>query len=259
MLCKEGELARHARLAAPARRKFAADLDKAPLVWRHCPFGVHDLLGAARPYVYVTMLRLPFARMASWFAYCTTYSKDKCHTAPYKQRDAAESKMLAFYGARRRKYDAFPPAKVEAARAAPVAKLATFHPNWIEYALDDNYATRMVAGGPMHDHPVPLPAAALDAARDHLRTQYAFVGTLERQAESLCVLGALVGAPVAKVQGDKHRGPTTHTKSKDHPADFLAKFADYARLDAELYKEADALLEAHVADAFPQCRRGGGP
>ena len=32
-----------------------------------------------------------------------------------------------------------------------------------------------------------------------------------------------------------------------------------ARLDAELYKEADALLEAHVADAFPQCRRGGGP
>ena len=106
---------------------------------------------------------------------------------------------------------------------------------------------------------MPLPAAALDAARDHLRTQYAFVGTLERQAESLCVLGALVGAPVAKVQGDKHRGPTTHTKSKDHPADFLAAFADYARLDAELYKEADALLEAHVADAFPQCRRGGGP
>ena len=26
---------------------------------RHCPFGLHDLLGSARPYIYVTMLRLP--------------------------------------------------------------------------------------------------------------------------------------------------------------------------------------------------------
>ena len=26
-------------------------LTQAPLVWRHCPFGLHELLGPARPYV----------------------------------------------------------------------------------------------------------------------------------------------------------------------------------------------------------------
>ncbi|KAH8054842.1 hypothetical protein JL722_8793 [Aureococcus anophagefferens] len=92
------------------------------------------------------MLRRPFARLASWFAYCDAYSKDKCHTAPYRARGPG-SRMLAFYDARRRKYAAVPPAKIEAARNAPVAKLATFHPNWLEYALDDNYATRMRAAG----------------------------------------------------------------------------------------------------------------
>ena len=146
LLCKEGELARHARLAPAARDRFARDLAAAPLVWRHCPYGVHALAAPARPYVYVTMLRRPFARLASWFAYCDAYSKDKCHTAPYRARGPG-SRMLAFYDARRRKYAAVPPAKIEAARNAPVAKLATFHPNWLEYALDDNYATRMLAAG----------------------------------------------------------------------------------------------------------------
>ena len=41
------------------------------------------------------------------------------------------------------------------------------------YALDDNYATRMVAGGEWHDHSIPLPAEALQVARANLRTQRA--------------------------------------------------------------------------------------
>ena len=82
LLCKEGELARHARLSPSTKKRFATSLSTAPLVWRHCPFGAHEMLGATRPYIYVTMLRQPFARMASWFAYCTTYSPDKCHSAP---------------------------------------------------------------------------------------------------------------------------------------------------------------------------------
>ena len=111
---------------------------------------------------------------------------------------------------------------------------------------------RRLAGGAFHDHPVPLPPAALDAALGHAATEYAFVGTLERQAESLCVLGALLGARVAPARGDKHKGPTTHTKASDLPADFVDAFAAYAKLDDALYARADELLTAHVA-RFPAC------
>ena len=111
-------------------------------MWRHCPFGAHELLGDERPYVYITMLRKPFSRMASWFAYCDKYSRDKCHTAPYQVHGG--SKILNFYQARRRKYDSIEPSKLDAARSAPVINAQTFHPNWLEYALDDNYASSCV-------------------------------------------------------------------------------------------------------------------
>ena len=89
--------------------------------------------------------------------------------------------MLAFYDARRRKYAAVPPAKIEAARNAPVAKLATFHPNWLEYALDDNSQARMLCGGDAHDARLgALGAAELACAREHLTDEYAFVGVLDR-------------------------------------------------------------------------------
>ena len=115
----------------------------------------------------------------------------RCHTAPYKQRGTG-SAILGFYAARKHKYETVPKEKIEAARRESVTALATFHPNWLEFALDDNYATRMICGGDMHDHAVPLPSSALDCAVDNLNYHYAFVGALERQAESLCVLGALV-------------------------------------------------------------------
>ena len=142
LLCKEGALARLQRLAHPLRRQFKRQLEEAPLVWRHCPFGAHELLGEERPYVYITMLRKPYSRMASWFAYCDKYSRDKCHTAPYQVHGG--SKILNFYQARRRKYDSIEPSKLDAARSAPVINAQTFHPNWLEYALDDNYASSCV-------------------------------------------------------------------------------------------------------------------
>lgn len=253
LLCKEGELARHARLGARSRAKFAAALERAPLVWRHCPFGSHALLGRDRPYVYVTVVRRPLARMASWFAYCDTYSKDKCHTAPYAPRGGG-SKMLQFYDARRRKYQAVPPAKIEAARRGEAKTLSTFHPNWLEFALDDNYATRMLCGGDAHDHAVPLPVAARDCAIANLRTQYAFVGALERQSESLCVLSSLLGATAAATSGDARKGPTTHTSAANHPADFVEAFSRYVAHDDVVYAEATSLLDAHLA-VFPRCRK----
>ena len=130
LLCKEGALARLQRLAHPLRRQFKRQLAEAPLVWRHCPFGAHELLGDERPYVYITMLRKPFSRMASWFAYCDKYSRDKCHTAPYQVHGG--SKILNFYQARKRKYDSIEPSKLDTARSAPVINAQTFHPNWLE-------------------------------------------------------------------------------------------------------------------------------
>ena len=70
----------------------------------------------------------------------------------------------------------------------------------------------MVAGGAYHDAPVPVDGGALTTARQNLRTQYAFVGALERQRESLCVLSALLGVATPKASGDRLKGPTTHTK-----------------------------------------------
>ena len=94
-------------------------------MWRHCPFGAHELLGEERPYVYITMLRKPYSRMASWFAYCDKYSRDKCHTAPYQVHGG--SKILNFYQARKRKYDSIEPSKLDTARNAPVINAQTFH------------------------------------------------------------------------------------------------------------------------------------
>ncbi|KAH8044060.1 hypothetical protein JL721_12956 [Aureococcus anophagefferens] len=127
LLCKEGELARHARLAPAARDRFARDLAAAPLVWRHCPYGRHA--APARPYVYVTMLRRP-SRASRPGSPTATPTPDVPHGAVR----AARARGCSRYDARRRKYAAVPPAKIEAARNAPVAKLATFHPNWLERA-----------------------------------------------------------------------------------------------------------------------------
>ena len=110
----------------------------------------------------------------------------------------------------------------------------------------------MVAGGIYHDAPVPVDGGALTTARDNLRKQYAFVGALERQRESLCVLSALLGVAMPKASGDRLKGPTTHTKG-NVPEDFREAFAAYVAQDDQLYAEALELLDAHV-EAFPRCK-----
>jgi hypothetical protein len=66
-LCREGELGRFYLMARAERKAFAADLGTSALQWRHCPFGLHELLPPAVPHVYITMLRDPFDRMLSWY------------------------------------------------------------------------------------------------------------------------------------------------------------------------------------------------
>ena len=85
-----------------------------------------------------------------------------------------------------------------------------------------------------------------------MRKQYAFVGALERQRESLCVLSALLGVATPKASGDRLKGPTTHTKG-NVPEDFREAFAAYVAQDDQLYAEALELLDAHV-EAFPRCK-----
>jgi len=244
-LCREGELARHHRLTEATLHKYRDLLSRTPLVWRHCPFGVHELLGNARPYVYVTMVRKPAQRMVSWFAYCDKYSKDKCHTGPFAR--PGWSRLRAFYSARRDKYAS------ESPRSKAASQLGTFHPNWLEYSLDDNYQTRMLCGGEAHDADVPLAPSAADCAVHNLKYQYAFVGLLERRDASLCVLKHMLGLEMRHDPNkDDKRGPTTHSDGAIEN-DFSESFASYFALDNAVYAEAGNVLDAHL-ERFPQCR-----
>lgn len=256
-LCKEGALARHHRLHASDRYTFAQALIHTPLVWRHCPYGIHTLVEPARPYVYVTMLRQPAARMASWFAYCDRYSPNKCKTdtklLEIQLRQSNElSRMTAFYRTRRSTAS-------KLSRPGPPRALTTFHPDWLEFVLDDNYATRMICGGGAHEARPPLANASLSCAEAHLEHEYAFVGALERRDESLCVLAHMLGFPRflrqnAAGAAAKLRGPTTDSRFTQLPRDFLDEFAGYMRLDNLLYASAVNILELHLTQ-FPQCNQ----
>ena len=247
LLCKEGELGRHHRLAPNQKAKFKGPLRDAALVWRHCPYGVHQLLDS-RPYMYVTMLRKPAERMVSWFAYCDQYSPDKCKTGRFTApRDA--SRLIAFYQTRQAKYQ-----RISHDRRT---SLATFHEDWLEFALDDNYAVRMICGGDAHDSEVPLYDDALLCAQTHLRA-YTFVGTLELRDLSICLLSHLLGIPSQPGNGGpkrreklKLRGPTTNTHAV--PDAFTTTFASYLRLDNDLFALATDLV-LHQATLHSECR-----
>lgn len=257
LLCREGGLGRHHRLHASDRQSFAQAIRHTPLVWRHCPYGIHTLVEPTRPYVYVTMLRQPSARLASWFAYCDRYSPNKCKTNTKRfdvllRQKPQPSRMAAFYRTRRDSMS-------DLGRPRPPRTLMTFHPDWLEFALDDNYATRMICGGGAHEARPPLDNASLSCAEAHLDQEYAFVGALERRDESLCVLAHVLGIPRIIHQnsagaGHKLRGPTTDSIFTQIPRDFLNEFHGYMRLDNLLYESAVNILELHLTQ-FPECHQ----
>ena len=134
------------------REKMAGELRAAALQWRHCPFGLHTLLTASSnrrknssppqalgvPYIYITMLREPFDRMLSWFAYCNKYSPNKCNAGKdYMVKGQGNSAVTKFYSNRRRLYEEG--ARAYGASADSTPPSGTFHPNNVEYRLDDNY------------------------------------------------------------------------------------------------------------------------
>lgn len=255
-VCKEGGLARHHDVDDELRADFKRILAQSGLVWRHCPYGIHELLPVTRPYVYVTMLRAAAPRMASWFAYCDKYSPNKCRTNPRAiaaEVQAGASRMTGFYRVRKARLKAL-------GRPGRLKMAEIFHPDWLEYALDDNYATRMICGGATHAQPPPVDNAALACARRHLEADYAIVGTLERRDDSLCVLANVLGIPRGSYERAlkaasaslKFRGPTTEARAKVLPADFLSEFQGYLHLDDHLHETAELILNRHM-QRLPQC------
>jgi hypothetical protein len=83
-----------------------------------------------------------------------------------------ESMASRFYTARRMLYDT--------TKTPSGPPQGTFHPNHLEYTLDDNYHTRMICGPPAHDHPIPIRPEHTACALQNLDREYLFVGITER-------------------------------------------------------------------------------
>jgi len=185
-------------------------------------------------HVYVTMLRDPLERMMSWFAYCNKYSPNKCNAGKdFKNKGApGESVASRFYTARRKLYDT--------TKTPSGPPQGTFHPNHLEYTLDDNYHTRMICGPPAHDHPIPIRPEHTACALQNLDREYLFVGITERYQESLCVMADMLGIKNTAFKNDK---ATTGSKKSSMPEDFLTKWKPYAASDELLYEYANARLD----------------
>lgn len=236
-LCKEGTLARHYRMTAHQLATFKGPVISAALVWRHCPFGLHEIMPKEAPHVYITVIRSPLVRMLSWFAYCDKYSPNKCHAGGdfANKGPPGASKASKFYQARKALYD-----KAGKDVLRKVTSFETFHPNVLEYALDDNYQTRMICGPDAHDHAVPIGAEHLACALRNLDRHYAVVGITERYEETSCVLSQSLKIPLPRFKNDK---ATTGSKRSQLPSDFVDKWKHYAALDEVLYDYANARLD----------------
>jgi hypothetical protein len=78
-------------------------------------------------------------------------------------------------------------------RLPPVALTDQFLPQRLEILLDDNYAVRMLCGGPVHEQEASIGLAELRCAQRSLASHYSFVGILEEQAETVCQLTHSLG------------------------------------------------------------------
>lgn len=142
--CWEGEHARFASAATAQRARLGKALGEAGLAWRHCPYGLHELLpggvlstrtappvqrlrdgGDTSSHLYLTVLRDPAERMLSWYAYCRRlpgaagFERDgHCGaggTFVEEARKQNVSAVAAFYSARERRLAS----EVRGARAGP--------------------------------------------------------------------------------------------------------------------------------------------
>ena len=121
-------------------------------------------------------------------------------------------------------------------------------PQRLEFLLDDNYATRMLCGGAVHEQEKRIGGVELRCAERSLANHYSFIGLLERPSESLCLL--------SKQMGMRPRELRLVEKKMQHyrvPPEFeLAHGAKYA-MDVQLYRFAVGRFHRQL-DEHPECR-----
>jgi len=245
--CREGGLARHYRMDQSTLARISTELEHVSLVWRHCPFGVHEIIH--QPFVYITMLRTPIKRLLSWAAYCIAYSPNNCMTLKFKQNSGSRRRRpKPGVDQARRFYEAR--SELNAKTKLPSFRgLEPFHPPALEFRLDDNYSTRMLCGEPAHDHPVPIGREHLACALRNMDQQYAFVGVTERYEASICVLRELLRIPKKYVKDMRNDKATTGSTKRPLPPEMAQVYAPYVALDNELHAYAHMRLDQDLAQS----------
>ena len=227
--CWEGGLGRFATADASSFSSIRAKVDPARLIYRHCPFGLHEYMPQGRPVKYVTMLRSPGERMISWFHFCRPVRKPntkgnndgfcgyklcvrvgrggQCVSDGLRQgvnKLGNVSLPTAFYTGREQTL-------AEMVQRSPFQLQKQFNPERTELLLDDNYATRMICGDKVYEQEAPIGARELECARSRLQHDFSFVGVLERNGESMCALAHLMGVhPDFEFSSNGRRCPSTH-------------------------------------------------
>jgi hypothetical protein len=259
-----------------------AALQHAGFVYRHCPYGLHPMLPAGRPHVYVTFLREPISRMASWHTWCRRSSPTICgthrlHPASVRHRADGTSAITRFFEEREHL-----PLVGSAQRGVGTRGGSS------EEQMDDNYMVRMIVGASLNDAAArtcagdveqeggghasaqgPPPAytdavvgeAHLRCAMRRLYYEYSFVGDSARQDESLCVLGALLGWSAlgdARIDRaatyDSHRAGMAHANRSTVPDDFHKRHRRKFAFDSVLYTFGALIFEEQL-EHVPSCRR----
>jgi hypothetical protein len=208
--CQEGGQGRFGAPSATLFHRMAIEekMRYTMFAYRHCPMGLHAF--TSRPYTYITMLRAPAQRMISWVLYCARTEQPcgfinprtktkfdlycirergvtNCTSDVRQLQHTGVSPATAFYTARdvalTTRFLSLP----------PVALTDQFLPPRLEILLDDNYAVRMLCGGPVHEQESSIGLAELRCAQRSLSNHYSFVGILEEQAETVCQLTHSLG------------------------------------------------------------------
>ena len=199
----------------------------------HVAYGIHALL--PRPSTYLTVLREPVARTLSEYYFV------RSAPAPYIRGVLNAKRELSNYERQFQEHlrrDSTPANSLEAFLEMLRGSAAL------------NLQTRMIGGfvargGYLRPYP-PLPAAALQTAKNNLRDNIAICGLVERFDESVLLMQATLGWRSACYtvenarRGELHRVPVSKAT--------LSMIERHCALDIELYDYARALFEERLRE-----------
>ena len=179
----------------------------------HIPFGYHQHL--PRPTIHATLLREPVARFISEYRYLLRHPREGAWRAP----DEAMANLS----------------------------------NYLDYRIETNATniqTALISGHfpDCGERPPfkPLPATALEEAKKNLREEFAVVGVTERFDETLLLLKRRMGWTKSVHYARRNAAPKASTP-KDLDPDLVERIREHTQIDADLVKDAEALLDAAIA------------